>query len=519
MIVCKRCGHRNNEGENFCASCGAFLEWNSERVSPPPEAPKPVAAPPPPPASEPTILERVKHAVGLEEAHSTRDHPAVPPASPEQPTSSIAQPVVSASSPTASAARDSTASSGGPQPVAQAPPRPGTAFAPVPTSQVANGSGDLICAQCGLDNPPSRRFCRRCGTSLLVTEGVKADPVKAESVLMSWWRRIFPPRHVPGVSQGQPAATVAPSAPETAASATTTPTDDGFMKARIPQAVAPGPSHPRKAPRPQPPPGERYNPGDLICGQCGLGNNPSRRFCRRCGNPLAEAQVVATPWWRRIIPARAAPRAGTRPGAVRRNIDGSGFGAAAKLVAKTLIALILAGVVVVLVVSPDTRSRLSHRVATTAMDLQRQIGIGEGIPVRPESVHGSSEAIGHQAQFLIDPSAGYWATDTAGDPQPVLSLNFSEPTDLDYMMFTSGAAGGDFAKIGRPRELLVTYSPGGSTERVQLSDDQKPVRYRLHGTHVSSIQIQILSVNRSDQSTLVAISEVDLLRLKPIIPG
>ena len=67
MIVCKKCGHRNREGESFCASCGAFLEWNSEHVAEPKPVSEPAPAPQPPASSEPTLLERVKHAVGLED--------------------------------------------------------------------------------------------------------------------------------------------------------------------------------------------------------------------------------------------------------------------------------------------------------------------------------------------------------------------------------------------------------------------------------------------------------------------
>src|SRR5580700_1522740 len=40
MIVCKKCGFNNTDADTFCGSCGAFLEWTGEKVSPPatPEA-------------------------------------------------------------------------------------------------------------------------------------------------------------------------------------------------------------------------------------------------------------------------------------------------------------------------------------------------------------------------------------------------------------------------------------------------------------------------------------------------
>ena len=45
-------------------------------------------------------------------------------------------------------------------------------------------------------------------------------------------------------------------------------------------------------------------PGDRICGACGEPNDPSRKFCRRCGANLVEAKVVAAAkvaWYRRLF--------------------------------------------------------------------------------------------------------------------------------------------------------------------------------------------------------------------------
>jgi ribosomal protein L40E len=59
-IVCRRCGTSNVAGDQFCGSCGAFLEWEGEPTEPgesagpapaptPWPAPEPVEPPPPPP--------------------------------------------------------------------------------------------------------------------------------------------------------------------------------------------------------------------------------------------------------------------------------------------------------------------------------------------------------------------------------------------------------------------------------------------------------------------------------------
>lgn len=55
--------------------------------------------------------------------------------------------------------------------------------------------GDLVCGSCGEGNPGTRRFCSRCGTSL----------VEAVQVREAWWRR-FVPRRGPRVVALDPGA-------------------------------------------------------------------------------------------------------------------------------------------------------------------------------------------------------------------------------------------------------------------------------------------------------------------------
>ncbi|HKT01312.1 MAG TPA: zinc ribbon domain-containing protein, partial [Rugosimonospora sp.] len=101
MIVCKTCGHNNQDGDQFCGSCGDFLEWTGEQVD---------AAPPAP--------------------HADLTVPQSQPA-----------PVL-------------------PQEVAQ---RPTAVLAPETTRTPQ--PGDWACAGCGEANPLGRHFCRRCGVA------------------------------------------------------------------------------------------------------------------------------------------------------------------------------------------------------------------------------------------------------------------------------------------------------------------------------------------------------------------
>jgi hypothetical protein len=57
------------------------------------------------------------------------------------------------------------------------------------------------------------------------------------------------------------------------------------MQAQAPTQPAPAVISSPKTSRPS-------QPGDLICGACGESISPERKFCRRCGSPLASADVV-----------------------------------------------------------------------------------------------------------------------------------------------------------------------------------------------------------------------------------
>src|SRR5206468_11049522 len=89
VIVCKQCGHHNEDSDTFCGSCGKFLEWSGERIVV--AQPEPEPAPAAEPESEPArlgFMDRVKQAVGLDEEApqpSTRAEPPVTsqPARPE----------------------------------------------------------------------------------------------------------------------------------------------------------------------------------------------------------------------------------------------------------------------------------------------------------------------------------------------------------------------------------------------------------------------------------------------------
>ena len=64
MIICKDCGHENDGGDQFCGSCGSFLEWTGAKV----EELAPVAVEYETAAEDPTLLQRVRKAIGVDDA-------------------------------------------------------------------------------------------------------------------------------------------------------------------------------------------------------------------------------------------------------------------------------------------------------------------------------------------------------------------------------------------------------------------------------------------------------------------
>ena len=131
-IICRRCGVANASGDQFCGSCGAFLEWEGD------EAPAAVAsivddAPPPAP-------------------------PQPEPASP-------------------------------PTEVAATAPVPSSTDVAAPAPQPMPGFS--VCPTCGSGNPPGRTFCHSCG-NLLAREPSAAGAAGTGKVAEEGGRRGLP---------------------------------------------------------------------------------------------------------------------------------------------------------------------------------------------------------------------------------------------------------------------------------------------------------------------------------------
>lgn len=214
MLICTTCGTRNQEAEHFCAECGAYLAWEGERVEEPAAAAGSVS--PPAVTPTPTASVRAPSTGRAEPAPAASPATAAPSSAPRTaapatvaangaapataaPTGEATPPAVAVpeAGPPASTTRSRAeallarpadppptprARNEGPAPVlpgARAP-KPRTAR-PAPADEPPPAPGDQVCGQCGAGNAASRKFCRRCGESLVDA------PVVPRA---SWWTRV-----------------------------------------------------------------------------------------------------------------------------------------------------------------------------------------------------------------------------------------------------------------------------------------------------------------------------------------
>ncbi|HEV2783573.1 MAG TPA: hypothetical protein VGX25_29660, partial [Actinophytocola sp.] len=275
-------------------------------------------------------------------------------------------------------------------------------------------------------------------------------------------------------------------------------------------------------PRPKPPavrrqpPSRQLKPGDLICGDCGEGNNEARKFCSRCGASLVEAERVKTPWWRKLLPRRGAK--------VRKSGDRPKPGGRGKT--KTALAV-------------STTFKLVRRIITVAL-LVGGILYGVFAPFRGW-VNQQFTAVKHQVEILIFPqyapvsaidvacqvetppnngcrasvdgfSNTHWLAPVDG-PQPVVVLKFDREVDLSRVIIRNGA-GDDFQGNHRARKVHLVFSTG-KTSDIDLLDNPDPNQYDIaNGEKATSVEIHVVDLFRSVKGTNLALSEIELFEKK-----
>lgn len=264
----------------------------------------------------------------------------------------------------------------------------------------------------------------------------------------------------------------------------------------------------RTRPVPKPvaaPPSKKLNPGDLICGQCGEGNEPNRKFCSRCGQSLATATIASTSFWRRILPHRKAKvlAAGERPGGKKR---GFGFGAIVRFGRYVVLAVILLGGIAYGAL-PQFRDAVNTKVNSVISNFTGKIS--PPTPVHATSVKASSAVSGHDGSLAVDAfSNTFWEATLAKDPHPTLQVGFASGTNVSVLLFISGDTANELSEA-RPKGLHITFSNGAS-QNITLVDSGNSQQFNITGANgISSMTIQITSVYPSTSGNAVALSDVE----------
>lgn len=346
----------------------------------------------------------------------------------------------------------------------------------------------IICTECGEHNADDARFCANCN-AFLEWEGAAEGRTAV--------------RHSPVTTTPHPAE-VRTTESVPAKPAVARPSEQIEQPPRPPvQPIGP-------ARRP-------IAPGDVICGMCGEGNPPTRRFCRRCGTSLAEAEPVKLSWWQRFhnwLTRRrnrmyAASRVGHDERRNRRHRAGSAVRRTFRWIRNILgIVIVIAGI------GYGIYPPLRHMVNNDILGIKdKTIGtLVDGFtPVHPNLVDSPGADPSHPGDLAVDNNTiTYWAA-----PSPlkgghaILTLHFNHPANLAKAI-VYGGVGTDLQRTDRPKTLHVTYSTG-ETFDLHLSDTVEQQRVTLdNGIGATSMRIEVTEAYPSLNGGEVAISEIEL---------
>ena len=251
-------------------------------------------------------------------------------------------------------------------------------------------------------------------------------------------------------------------------------------------------------------------PGDRICGDCGEGNPPARKYCSRCGESLAAIIPVAPRWWHRLRPRRGPKvvKASKRPTATkaggRRPRRRIGTAIRRYSFVVFLAAALIAGVY------PPWRTYVVNKVDEARAAISGTVATALE-PVRPTAVRPTdTQLAGHPAKMAFDQFGNtHWAAAWSPEAkQPAVTVDMGKATALAKVIVTSGAAD-DFAAHHRPSILLFTYS-NEQSDTIGLQDTPEPQQFSLrNGLAARVVQIQVVQVFETEGAEDVALTEIE----------
>lgn len=449
MMVCTQCGFQNETQDAFCGSCGAFLEWAGEKVE---ESPSP--------------------------RDTTTETVADPAREPEAVTATLAEPSTQAE--------------------AEGRPAPEHAGAEaVVDIRMEEEPGAEVKADSdrGEEAEPEHKEKVAADTRVRGAASVTEAPVSAGTKAQA--PPVRPPAQVPPSRPGGSPGPVA----------------------RRPDAVKPMGPKTRPVPA-KPPPRREVRPGDLICNQCEEGNDPDRRFCRRCGGSLVEAKAAVAPpplpWWKRLFVRQPkVVAAGERPmrrgGSVAQRTLRSRLYQMRRVVA--LVAILGLGVGYL----GPWRSTVNTKIRSGFRGI-REVVAPRYNEISPDSLEGTTSSLpDHPPEHAVDDIIQtYWAENAEGDGTGQrFVVSFDSPVDFGKIGFRLGASTKpeDFATQPRPEKVRLHFSDGTAevaTKDLTLKNTADFQEHDARAKDTVRLEIEILSTNRSLQGgTACSIAEIE----------
>jgi hypothetical protein len=296
------------------------------------------------------------------------------------------------------------------------------------------------------------------------------------------------------------------------------------IKATPDQPDAMLPAAPRKATRTiqKTKPTRRLQPGDLICGDCGEGNPPARKFCSRCGESLLTAEVVKRPWWKKLWPQKRVKtlEAGERPGKAGVKAKKK-YGQETMRAARKVITTGAIVVVALLALVPPFRNWANDTFAQPVRDKWNDFTTQSFEPVNPVGEPlTNSQTPDNPATNAVDNAGNtFWvATPVPPGQQAVVALIFGDeahPVNIDKAIIQNGARD-KFANFSRAQKLHLVFNTG-KTSDIDLKDSPDQQKVSISNGHgVTSVQIFVVSTYQAigDPAPPVAISEIEFFKEK-----
>jgi hypothetical protein len=287
----------------------------------------------------------------------------------------------------------------------------------------------------------------------------------------------------------------------------------------LPDEVSPQKVQKRIAPVTKTKPSRRLEPGDLVCGQCGEGNPPTRKFCSRCGDELTTAEVVRTRWYRRLMVWKRSPKAleaGARPGqkGVRRDPRAKVSGGYRKL-RRSLAALMLVAGMLYLAV-PPLRGVINRTLANPTAEIKETVGGWwhsltypyDDLPVQRSSAR--DEMASHPGSDAFDGNtSSFWGARWVPNRPPAVTVRFEEVETIAAVVVHNGAAEENAAKFLQARVVRFRYG-NGAVEEVELRASGDPQTLKLKdATTVKQVTISVREVFDKEGLRRTAISEIE----------